>query len=148
MSQRAAFGSFVSLMFIGFFVRAVTADEGGRREPNPVDTMTCPAGTVLWQWGEREASCATACTTDDSCGGGRCRVMLANGTVFADDIRDDILETQALMEEHRKRPIDAPTPCNPLDRDPEGCAYQAAQHIKIQPALPLMACEPVEVETA
>jgi hypothetical protein len=75
------------------------------------DDVACDKGIVLWPAGPDNTVCATACLSDDDCGGTRCRVLGVYGdrgdgkAVFAEDIRDTILEQQALIEESSRAPI-------------------------------------------
>jgi hypothetical protein len=119
-----------------------------------VDESPCPAGQMLWQvQPDDNETCAKLCTSDDDCDGYRCRVLglwadsNTGRTMFADDIRDQVLEMQALVEASREAPVYGEEPEDNRADYPNGRkAEDAPRPMPLEPAMPLMACEPEAVE--
>jgi hypothetical protein len=88
---------------------------------------------------------STPCSSDADCPGTRCRVLglMADDhpVLFADDIRDDVLERQAMITEARSAP---------LTIDPPHCAQGdecgPRRPVTIEVTMPVMACETVVIQ--
>jgi hypothetical protein len=136
-----------TLIAIALIAVVANAQRSEKGEEHARD-KDCPRGEMPWATPDDPDACTPTCTTDSDCPGTRCRVLglMADdqAVLFADDIRDEILERQALVEESRRGPIMVDPP--PCQREAGDDCSERRQPVAIEPTMPVMACETIAIQ--